>query len=75
MVVVCGGVEDVVVCMVYVFGILFCIMISNVEVVFVFGVWGLYYNVMVFGMWFNEGGQLVVGVVIDYLLMLYLVIL
>lgn len=42
--------------MVYVFGIFFCIMIIIQEVVFVLGVWGFYYLVMVLGYWLSEGG-------------------
>lgn len=59
---------------VYVFGIFFCMMIMMCELVFVFGVWGFYYFVMVFGFWLNEGGQSVVGVVIDQFFFFYLVV-
>ncbi|SES19738.1 FGGY-family pentulose kinase [Tranquillimonas rosea] len=51
----------------YVFGTSSCTMTSTADPVFVPGVWGPYYSVMVPGTWLNEGGQSAAGAAIDQL--------
>ncbi|MEI9532469.1 FGGY-family carbohydrate kinase [Moellerella wisconsensis] len=52
----------------YVFGTSSCTMTTQREPVFIPGVWGPYYSVMVPGMWLNEGGQSAAGAAIDQLI-------
>ncbi|MBH0238302.1 FGGY-family carbohydrate kinase [Methylobrevis albus] len=55
----------------YVFGTSSCTLLSTAEPVFVPGVWGPYYSVMVPGLWINEGGQSAAGAAIDQLVRLH----
>ncbi|CAD5492908.1 FGGY family pentulose kinase [Escherichia coli] len=52
----------------YVFGTSSCTMASVTDPLFVPGIWGPYYNVMVPGLWLIEGGQSAAGAAIDQLL-------
>lgn len=66
-----GAAADPTMRMAYVFGTSSCTMTPTAAPVFVPGVWGPYYSVMVPGAWLNEGGQSAAGAAIDHLLTLH----
>jgi D-ribulokinase len=66
-----GGDGEVTSRMAYVFGTSACTMMSSTEPLYIPGVWGPYYSVMVPGLWLSEGGQSAAGAAIDRLIAMH----